>query len=43
MTEQPTSERSIFLAAIERSPEERTAFVDQACSGDPQLREAVNA
>jgi WD40 repeat protein len=44
MSEQPLSERSIFLAAIDReSPAERAAYLDQACGGDPRLRTAVEA
>jgi hypothetical protein len=39
MTEQRLSERSIFEAAIEKgSPEERAAYLEQACGSDTGLR-----
>ena len=31
----------LFIAALERQPEERAAFLDQACSGDSDLRREV--
>ena len=35
-------EQSIFLAALEREdPAERTAFLDEACAGTPELRQRV--
>jgi serine/threonine protein kinase len=44
MNGQPSSEKSIFEAAIERSlPAERAAYLDQACGGDQRLREEVEA
>ena len=43
MTDQPSSEKSIFLAALERAPEDRAAYLDQACGGDPRLRAEVEA
>jgi serine/threonine protein kinase/tetratricopeptide (TPR) repeat protein len=37
-------EESIFAEALEQlSKPERTAFLDQACAGDPQLRQQVEA
>ena len=34
--------RSIFLAAVERtSPEQRNAYLDEACAGDEELRRRV--
>jgi serine/threonine-protein kinase len=33
----------LFTAALERQPEERAAFLDQACSGDSDLRREVEA
>jgi serine/threonine-protein kinase len=33
----------IFQAAVERAPEERAAFLDQACAGDPELRQEVES
>jgi WD40 repeat protein/serine/threonine protein kinase len=42
MTDRPTSEKSIFQSAIElASAAERTAFLEEACAGDAQLRAAV--
>jgi serine/threonine protein kinase len=32
---------AIFFAALERPPGDRTAFVDQACAGDPELRDRI--
>jgi eukaryotic-like serine/threonine-protein kinase len=32
----------LFLAALERQPDERAAFLDQACSGDSDLRREVD-
>jgi serine/threonine-protein kinase len=33
----------IFQAAVERAPEERAAFLDEACAGDPNLRQEVES
>lgn len=33
----------LFQAALERAPEERAAFLDDACAGDPSLRKQVEA
>jgi len=33
----------IFQSAVERSPDERPAFLDAACAGDPSLRSEVEA
>ncbi len=42
--EPPRTERDLFLEALERStPEERVAFLDQACANDPSLRAAAKA
>jgi WD40 repeat protein len=35
------SERAIFLAALDKDPSERAAFLDEACAGDQTLRRAV--
>jgi serine/threonine protein kinase len=44
VTSHAASERSIFESALDRStPAERAAFLDQACAGDPQLRQEVEA
>src|SRR5204863_10083687 len=44
MAEQPTSERSIFLTATEKSAgAERAAYLDEVCAGDAQLRSDVEA
>src|SRR5262245_43461969 len=38
------SEEALFNLALEKpSPEERAAFLDQACAGQPQLRAAIEA
>src|SRR5262245_51483832 len=37
------NEEEIFHQAIARSPEERPAFLGEACAGDPSLRAAVEA
>src|SRR5262245_30276857 len=38
------SERTIFMAALEKStPEQRAAFLDEACAGDTAMRERVEA
>ena len=33
----------LFHAALERKPEERAAFLDEACAGDEELRKEVEA
>jgi tetratricopeptide (TPR) repeat protein/tRNA A-37 threonylcarbamoyl transferase component Bud32 len=35
--------REIFFAVAERAPEERQAYLDQACAGDPEARREVEA
>lgn len=37
------NEETIFQEALSRSPEERSAFLEQACAGRPGLRAAVEA
>src|SRR5262245_59275568 len=38
------SERTIFMTALEKStPEQRAAFLDEACAGDAAMRERVEA
>jgi hypothetical protein len=38
------SERTIFMAALEKStPEQRAAFLDEACAGDAALRQRIAA
>ena len=37
------SEETLFEEALSRSPEERAAFLEQACEGRPELRAAVEA
>jgi serine/threonine protein kinase/tetratricopeptide (TPR) repeat protein len=37
------NEREIFTAALHRPPEERSAFLDEACHGDALLRQQVDA
>ena len=34
--------REIFLAALERAPEQRDAYLDQICAGDEELRRNVD-
>jgi tetratricopeptide (TPR) repeat protein len=44
MVEQRQAEKSIFLAAVEIvSDQERAAYLEQACAGNPQLRAEVDA
>ena len=33
--------RELFDQALEQPPESRPAFLDEACAGDPELREEV--
>jgi hypothetical protein len=33
--------KELFEAALERAPDERPAFLDQACDGDESLRRIV--
>ena len=37
------TEETLFQEALSRSPEERAAFLEQACAGRPELRAAVEA
>ena len=38
------TERTVFLGALERTdPNERAAYLDAACAGDPELRARVEA
>jgi eukaryotic-like serine/threonine-protein kinase len=37
------NEETLFQEALSRSPEERSAFVERACAGRPELRAAVEA
>ena len=41
MTNERNQARVIFLEAIEYPPEQRAAFLDGACGGDPELRARV--
>ena len=34
---------NLFAAALEREPAERTAFLDEACAGDEQLRKEIES
>jgi hypothetical protein len=37
------SERSIFIAALEQDdPAAQAAYLDQACAGNPALRQRIN-
>src|SRR5262249_33264698 len=35
------NEQSLFIAALERDPSERLAFLDNACAGNDRLRRQV--
>jgi eukaryotic-like serine/threonine-protein kinase len=35
--------RELFESALERAPDERTAFLDQACAGDEEVRKEVES
>ena len=35
--------RTLFLAALEKTPAERQAFMDEACAGDARLRRRIEA
>jgi serine/threonine protein kinase/WD40 repeat protein len=37
----PKSEETIFSTALHRAPAERTAYLDEACSGQPTLRQRI--
>ena len=37
----PKRVRQIYAAAIDRDPEDRPAFLDRACAGEPELRAKV--
>src|SRR5262245_59537349 len=37
------TEETLFREALSRSPEERAEFLEQACSGRPELRAAVES
>ena len=44
MTEKSRDEEAIFLAALEKTtPQQRDAFAEQACAGDPNLLARVRA
>src|SRR5262249_51812427 len=40
---EPTSEQTIFLAALDKDPAERAAFLDEACDGNPELKLRVES
>ena len=42
-TPHPDRARELFDAALERAPQERTAFLDAACAGDAALRRALDS
>jgi hypothetical protein len=41
MTAKPTDTKLIFAEALERSPEERKAYLDRVCGTDAELRQQV--
>jgi serine/threonine protein kinase len=40
---EPMSEQTIFLAALDKDPTERAAFLDEACAGDAELKRSVES
>ncbi len=38
---EPTPLETIFFAALERSPDQRAAFLVEACAGDEELRQRI--
>src|SRR5262249_55757726 len=40
---EPMSEQTIFLAALDKDPAERAAFLDEACAGDAELKRSVES
>jgi eukaryotic-like serine/threonine-protein kinase len=42
MTLDPQRAKSLFLAALDQASDERGAFLDDACAGDPELRRRVD-
>jgi WD40 repeat protein/serine/threonine protein kinase len=44
MPVEPSAEKALFLAALDKAtPAEQAAFLEQACAGDPNLRQRVEA
>src|SRR4029450_7865090 len=44
MSDTPHTAKSLFLDALEKAaPDERAAFLDEACAGDAELRQRVEA
>ena len=43
MAAKPTDTKRIFAEALERSPEERKAYLDRVCETDTELRQRVKA
>src|ERR1700722_9821450 len=43
MPSEPNDAKSLFLEALEKELAERAAYLDQACAGDPVLRQRVEA
>jgi len=41
--ETPSRAKALFLSALDRTPEDRAAFLDEACAEDAGLRERVEA
>ena len=42
MSVDPNAARAVFMAALDRSgPDERAAYLDEACAGDEMLRQRV--
>ncbi|NLY01100.1 MAG: serine/threonine protein kinase [Rhodopirellula sp.] len=44
MSDRPSDVEAVFLAALEKStPDERTAYLDEVCAADPELRSQVES
>jgi serine/threonine protein kinase/tetratricopeptide (TPR) repeat protein len=43
MSTPPSSDETVFAAALERSPVERAAFLDAACAGNPARRARIDS
>ena len=37
------NERDVFINALQKNPSERSAYLDEACAGNPALRRRIDA
>ena len=37
------NERDVFINALQKDPAERSAYLDEACAGNPSLRRRIDA